>query len=1735
MNAINGYKIIEKLGETPVTIVYRALKEGFENTVVLKLLKARFPSPGNIARLKHEYDILREIKSEYILKTYEMFSHDEGFVLVSEDINGLSLDRFLKLNSMFGIAAFLDMGPKLCSALANLHRRNIVHKDIKPGNILFNPNKNLVRITDFGISTLLTTPFNESHMSPGAVGTLKYMPPEQTGRMTLDIDHRSDLYALGATFYEMLTGRPPFMYDDPMELIHAHIARKPDPLSRTRPEAPEVISDIILKLLSKNPENRYQSALGLKEDLERCRNSYQKTAGIPHFKIGSKDISEKLIIPSRLIGREKEVDLLMSAFNRLAEKPANHQPILEAEVCADNMILVSGEPGVGKSALIDVLDKAVTKKNGFFFSVKFEKTGGKGSYRALMPVLNRLIRYFLSQNEEHISPIRELLRAALGQNGKLITDLFPDLEKLIGPQPDVEELEPNESRNRFTKVFENFIGVFINQPQTTAIFFDDLQWADQTSMSLIEKLATASRENYLLIGSFRENEVDSLHPLALMLSKLEKDGFSPARIRLAGLTISQVTAFLAGCLKCPEMAAIELAEVIHDKTGGNPFFVHAFLHALQKNDLLNIDDSGKWAWDMDAIRQMNITDNVADLLSQKMAELFENTREIIQIGACIGNCFDLDTLSEVSGMDLDELLSALDEIMEQRFISLSRNRYRFEHERIREITYAMIPASSKAQHHYKIGHTVLAHHQGNPSADKLFYVTDQLNLAADIITDPEERRNLIRMNRKCGEKAQKSAAFQPALHYFSTGIELSDTASWEKDYRLCMTLYSRAVETAYLASEYTLMDRLAKTAITSADNLLDAIPVYNTLIHAHTAQNNFTQAIRIALDVLKQLNFPIPENPGKLRIGAALMKIKPALSGNKIDHLLKLPDATDPRILAIFAILSNLSRVSFVTSPELFAYATIKCIQLSLKHGNCKNNASAYMGLAILMINALNDIETGCRLGDISLELIKKYNAKGHEARTLAIHNMMVGHWKMDLPDLVAEYTRAYQLGIETGDIEYSALCLLMRNAVSLLAGGNLTDLEIQGSETNAAIRALHQLPSLNLNFIFIRNILVFMDKDESESAIPPDAPTNEEIIVQWEEENAGAYLGIFHVYRLLQEYYFGRYENALASFTSAGKYKEPLASMIPIKDYYFYGTLTLVALFPEALAKQKKFIRKQVDQCLKKYRKWAFSNPVNTTHRIKFIEAEWARVSENHVAAQQAYDQAIALAENNSYPVEAALIYERAGDYYKSQGLNRIAQIYWTAAHHQYSAWGAVSKQKQLQKDHPELLSSINISAGAANKTNTTLYQTSVGTSNQVWDLNSVLKASHAISGERELGRLLEKMMEITIENAGAQKGLMVLESGGDYFVEAEKNIDRGDIQTLKSIPVKDHKGLSVSIVNYVARTHEALILHNAAKEGDFTRAPYIKRHRPKSVLCAPIINQGRLVGIIYLENNLSAGVFTSDRMELINILSSQMAISIENAKFYQELEEKVSERTLQLHNANEKLKNLSLVDPLTNLNNRRYLHEIVSEISDNFINNLMKHRHKSERRNQNKTDKIFGVYLLDIDHFKSVNDTYGHLSGDAVLVQISEVLKNMIRADDIIVRWGGEEFLIILQNINREYLEVFARRVLTAIRQTRLTLPNSQSIVKTCSIGYTQLPLFFCQPDLLNLEQTINLSDYALYRAKENGRDQAMRLDISTKTPMDEAFQAYLTSLSKNSEYNEAFIRVTNEMSVSFPTYSG
>ena len=601
-----GYKITTSISDGFNTSVYRGIRQSDEEPVIIKILKAEFPTLEQITRLKHEYKITQHLHVDSIVKYYSLETYQNRLALISEDFGGNSLSK--TISTQLNLTAFLKIGIQLASALNSLHQNCIIHKDIKPSNIIINLETGTVKLTDFSIASRLSKETPQINSTNLVEGTVAYMSPEQTGRMNRTLDYRSDFYSLGVTFYEMLTGELPFHSNDILELVHCHIAKHPTAPCECRrnlensDRVPQVVADIVMKLLAKNAEDRYQTAEGIKADLEKCLNSWQTTGEIADFVPGQFDRSPQLSIPQKLYGREAEVDRLLAAFERVSGL-AEAQPLENSENLAtrsqSEIVLVSGYSGIGKTAIVNEVHKPIVRQHGYFINGKFDQFKRNIPYAALIQAFGSLIGQLLTQSSEKLQAWREKLGAALGTNGAVIVDVIPEIELIIGKQPEVPQLGAAESQNRFNRVFQEFIGVFTRAEHPLVIFLDDLQWADSASLNLMQLLVGNSESQYLLlIGAYRDNEVNPTHPLVQAIEQIAKTGTPVNNIVLQPLDFGNVSELIADTLTANDKVKL-LAELIFHKTGGNPFFITQLLQALYQENLLYFEfSSGSWQWDL---------------------------------------------------------------------------------------------------------------------------------------------------------------------------------------------------------------------------------------------------------------------------------------------------------------------------------------------------------------------------------------------------------------------------------------------------------------------------------------------------------------------------------------------------------------------------------------------------------------------------------------------------------------------------------------------------------------------------------------------------------------------------------------------------------------------------------------------------------------------------------------------------------------------------------------------------------------------------------------------------------------------------------------------------------------------------------------------------------------------------------------------------------------------------------
>ncbi|MBP0013452.1 MAG: AAA family ATPase [Roseofilum sp. SID3] len=1529
MVALVGYEDLILIHDSNNSQVYRARRISDNQPVILKFLNREYPTSEQIRRYKQEYQLTQQLESSGIVKAYSLEEWQRSVAIVLEDFGAISLRKWLQERGPISLEEFLLLAIAITESLGQIHAQHIIHKDINPANIVLNPKTQVLKIIDFGIATQLSRE-NPTLKNPHVLeGTLAYISPEQTGRMNRSLDYRTDFYSLGVTFYEMLAGRLPFETEDPLEFVHAHIAKMPIALGN-REKIPQIIADIVMKLMAKNAEERYQSAEGLQADLEECRRQLDETGNMTVFSLARQDFVAHFQIPQKLYGREKEIATLLAAFEEVAETGKVE------------LMLVAGYSGMGKSSLVQELYKAITAHRGYFISGKFDQFQRNIPYSAIVAAFSSLVGQLLGESEASLQIWREKLLKALGNNGQVIVDVIPEVELIIGKQPPVPELGANETQNRFNLVFGNFIHVFCDREHPLTLFIDDLQWADFATLQLIERLLLEEPTEYLLLlGAYRDNEVSAAHPLAMSLAKLQQNkGKTIAEIILNPLPLNQVTALIGDALQQNPQAE-HLARLVWQKTGGNPFFINEFLQALYDEELLQFNRQARsWQWDMAAIEARDFTDNVVELMVEKLQKLSPYSQEILSLAACWGAEFDLDFLTWVGEKSARETFELLKEGLDRGFIlplseldeHLLIQSYKFGHDRIQQAAYALIPDDRRATTHYRIGQILLQKLPPKAREEGIFELVNQLNYGAKLINEQIERDQLAHLNLIACRKAKLATAYQAAREYASTGLSLLGVNAWQQHYEMSLAFHNLAAELAALCGELDTMEKLIETVIEQAQSLLERIHIYQIKIKANISQEKETEAITIAQQILGELGITFPEIPNQDDIKQEIAEIETLVGDREIEDLVHLPVMKDAEKIAIVEIANSVIPAAFSCGSPLLPLLITLSVKISIQYGNISASGFTYALYGSIMCNFSQNVDTGVKFSKLALQVVSKLNAKAVKSSVLNITSIMVLHRKAHIKETLPLSEEGYISGLESGDREFAGHCAGVVCLNSIWCGQYLPTLEQQARNYCNTLVQLKQLKTANHCRIYWQCALNLLGFADCPSVLSGEALQEEEFLTL---NNDLSRFGLFYPHKLMLGYLFGDIESALNHALEGRAYLGTIDGVVAMPGFYFYDSLIAIAACGLGLKETSEILKRVEENQAKLQQHWAHYAPMNYQHKVDLVEAEKCRFLGRKIEAIELYNQAISGAKTNEYIHEEALANELMAKFYLDWGHETAARAYMMEARYCYSRWGATAKVRHLEENYPQLFrvsavtsstddsdrisnptrSSSNNNSDMANFSPTTnntaietnLSKTSDSNFGSSLDIDTIFKANRVISGQIVLDRLLVELMHIILQNAGAQTGCLIVVNEDDLVIEASGSVDSEEIVALQNQRVTESNTVCHAIVNYVARTQERLVLNNACYSGNFTRNPYIKTNQSQSILCIPLVNQGKLISMVYLENNLTVGAFTDDRVNTLQVLSGQAAIALENAYLYRNLEQKVEKRTAELALANAEIQTLN------------------------------------------------------------------------------------------------------------------------------------------------------------------------------------------------------------------------------------
>lgn len=1710
MIELPGYCLLNQLHLGTKSLVYRGQRIADGQAVVVKVLRSEQPTLDELMQFRHQFEIACQLKSPSIVQPYELLSYRQSYALVLEDLGEISLKQWLDQHRAAGnvglsLMEFLKIAKQMADILKLLNDHGIIHKDIKPDNLLIHPEARQVKLTDFSLASCLPREATPDQRYGTLEGTLAYISPEQTGRINRGIDYRTDYYSLGVTLYELLTGQRPFSADTLMGLVYCHIAKLPPPIQSIRPSVPEVVAALVNKLMAKNPEDRYQSAVGLHHDLECCQTQLEQTGKVVPFPLGQRDRSSRFLIPEKLYGREQEVAAVLAAFERVSGAGATGGEIM----------LVAGYSGVGKTAMINEVQKPIVRQRGYFVRGKFDQFKRNIPFWGFLMALRELIRQLLGESEACLQEWCINILQAVGTNGQLLIDVIPELKQIIGPQPAVVKLSGQAAQHRFNLLFQNFVQVFAALQHPLVVFLDDLQWADLASLQLMNLLMGDLQCPYLLLlGAYRDNEVVPAHPLMQTLDTLRQSGATINIVTLQPLSAMNLSQLVADALVCPVPLAQPLADLVYQKTGGNPFFATQFLQTLHQEGTIVFDSAqGVWQCKMAQAHLAAASEDVVAFMAQQLQKLAPTTQVMLKLAACIGNPFSLKTLALASEQSETKVAVALWSALKLGLVlpqsgvhtffpetedspgrplpllETPELSYRFLHDRIQQAAYSLIPVDERPQTHLTIGQLLL--HKLSPAQreEQLFAIVNHLNEGQALLTAPSEREQLAQLNLQASRRAKAATAYQAAVDYLRQGIALLAVDPWQHQYDLALALYQDITEAAYLCTDFDQMQRWAAITTRHARTLLDQVPIYEVRLLADRAQGHYLSAVHTGLEVLRTLGVDLSEQPSPAQVQQTLVETRQLWAGKDPLSLLTLPEMEDAQRLAAMQIMTKLAAPTYRALPALMPMLMAKQVEFSLRFGNSSVSIFSYAGYGMALCS-MGDIEAGYGFGQLSLNLLEQLQATAGESRAGYLVHTFISHWRDPVRSTLPAFVKAYQSGLATGDLECVVLNAQSYGHYAYFAGYPLEDLAREIAAYHQTLRQLKQVSLMCLEIVqqAVLNLLGEGETPWQLSGSVYEAETS----VQFHQEHCDrTSLFHYHFNQTVLYYLFGQFEQAAQQSDQVATYLDGGRAQFPIALYAFYDALIQLALYNQLPLAEQTIRWQRIQQQQEKLAHWARQAPSNHRHRWELIEAETARVEGRYLDAMTAYDTAIDTAKANGFIQDEGLANELAARFYLAWGRAKLAQPYLQAAYHSYADWGAKAKTQQLESLYPGplkgVLSTLPSSPGVLTPSDDVSSHTSDTTA---LDLAAVIKASQAISQELQPDQLIVILMQLVLENAGAERGALVLRQVDQLTVVAQ--CLNGETVQVDLVPLQNSHSLPISLIHFVYRTAYPFVIDDMRVEPRFAADPYLIQHSPKSVLGLPLIHKNQAIGVLYVENNLTTGAFTADRIHVLEILCTQAAISFESANLYQNL--KLSNQNLtqslstlqklqaQLLQATEKLQHDALYDGLTNLPNRSC---------------FMKLLNQAIQSGSHAPRQLYAVLFMDLDRFKDINDSLGHLIGDEFLKLASRRLQSCVRPTDIVARLGGDEFAILLEDLRHpdDTIEV-AQRIQKQFSQAFKV--GDYEVFSTASVGITYSTLNY-----QIATHVLRDADIALYQAKANGQNQYVVFDPAMQTQLTQRLQ--------------------------------
>ena len=1503
------FEVTEQVYESPHSLIFKTRQAADAPLVLLKVLKTDSPSPKEIVRFHQEYLIARKIDSPYVVKILGLIDQDNLVALRIEDIGAQNLNTWLEQDPP-SILEGLEIAISVCRGLHDIHKQSIAHKDISSSNVVWNRQTRQVQIIDFGISSVLDKDLVPPEAPQWLEGNLAYMSPEQTGRMNRPVDFRTDFYSLGITLFELFARQRPFLSADPLELIHSHIAKSPPAPSSVNPAIPPMLDKIILKLLEKNAENRYQSAGGIERDLGEVLRQFRSTSAVEDFVLAQHDHSDRFLIPSKLYGRNADVAKLTSAFERVCNGQMD-------------MSLVSGYSGVGKSSLVQELYRPLAAARGRYITGKFDQYQRDVPYSALAYAFNSFCDQILAESTEALLAWKQRILRAVGNNGQVLIEVVPNIENLVGRQPSIPAVDPQAAKNRFNQVLLSFMSEICGPGEPLVLFLDDLQWIDQASLELLKLMLQQTQIVGLhLVGAYRDNEVEASHPLTLMLNALSSAGQSYDVVHLSNLTPHNISDLVSDTLALPKSEIRDLVEVICRKTQGNAFFATEFFKSLHAGQLLKFSGD-RWCWDTQKIEEENITENVVEFMASKLRAFSDQTQHALKLAACVGNEFDLRTLSIIPGTEstMADILAALEPAISSGVIRSRNDEYKkvgivevsgesimfkFQHDRVQQAAYSLIPAGERPRIHFQIGHLLDEDAKASGNLGKrLFEIVSHLIQALPIIADPNKRLSIAQLNHQAGAKAMDAAAYHASTEYFSQAKLLLSADAFDTHHAFALQVHLDLAKSHYINGEFDRSEEIYPVLLEHVKSPMDSVRVRMVQMDDYHLQGDYERAIHVQKKGLALLGeaFPGDDQALETSIVEELALTPQYLGDRTTDDLLKAAEFESEETFSKMRILVGMLMSAYLVSKDsIVQWCSIKMTNVCLRFGNSELAAFAYVQYGYICVVRLKKFEEGWKFGDLAIRLSDRYDNVEIRGKVYFNFALFVNHWTRPISTSTDLFRKAYMFSVEGGDWTYAVYGAA--NIISnLLIEGR--PCEEVASEGEKYFEFLRSKAVVGLNSFFLPGgyvaLLNLQGKTERSDTFNCEH-LNEEthlnglgklpIVEAW-----------FYSAKIRSLFLYRHLDQAKAVFHKPDIVAEGVPSQIKVPEAYFYSCLTIAATYnDERDSEKQRRMLEFFDRYSSDIQLWSEHCPDNCLHKHLLIRAEESRFKQRDMKDTLAlYDAAIESASKYRYANNVAVAFELKARYWLELGQVPYALIHLKEAHQQYKNWGVSGKVSQLEAEFPQLMLREHLASGSsASQTGTTsLYQL---------DLESIYKSAQVISSKVALNDLIESMLSIVMENVGANRSLLLLNEGSDLIVAANASLDPTTGKTV--VRSGGHRvlgsdaGLPATVLNYVMNSRQPLIVDSHNLSEPFTTDPYFHSGEDLSIICVPIISHDQLTAMLFLENNLSSGVFSKERARILDILMAQISISLENSRLYEDLDRRVEQRTAELAHANEALK---------------------------------------------------------------------------------------------------------------------------------------------------------------------------------------------------------------------------------------